>query len=106
MPKRKPPPEKRIWARMLGTEWQINLLDGEVLKPVRDLTAPEARELVSGRRVFLISYLSPVRELTGDSRTIETQLAAVSNEPALFANSASLFRGARGSEAVVLEYHH
>jgi hypothetical protein len=106
MPKRKAPPEKHTWARMLGREWQVILVSGEVLKPARDLSATEARELASIHLVFLLSYGSPVRDLTGDARAIAKEIDLIADEPLLFTNSASLFRGSMGSAAVVLEYIH
>lgn len=106
MPKRKPAPERRVWARHLNREWQVNLVDGEVLRPVHVVTVEEARALARSLRVFWVSYLAPVRELTGDERPLADELDRVTNDMELESNSSWLFRGSRGTEALVLEHHH
>jgi len=106
MPKRKPAPERRVWARHLNGEWQVNLVDGEVLKPVRDVTLEEARVLATHLRVFWVSYPSPVRELTDDADALAEELALVTNDMRLESNSSVLFRGSGGTEALVLHHHH
>jgi len=45
MPKRKPPPERRVWARVINHAWRATLVDGEVLTPIRDITAAEAADV-------------------------------------------------------------
>lgn len=95
-----------MWARQLNGEWQVNLVDGEVLRPVREVTVDEARALARGLRVFWVSYLAPVRELTGDERALAIELDRVSNDMVLESNSSELFRGSRGTEALVLLHHH
>ena len=107
MPKRKRPPEKRVWARIVNREWRVNLVSGEVLTPVRDLSATEARVLMMGRAVFSLGFLMPVRELRGDDTAIASLLNSTESDvrgPEW--NSIALFRGGHGTEAIVIEHHH
>ena len=105
-PKRKAPPERKIWARIVGGEWYINLPDGTKLNKSRDLDQPEAGNLAKSLPVCLISYLSPVVDLTGDAVAIEREVENTSENIRLFANSAALFSAASGAQAVVFERHH
>jgi len=107
MPNRKTPPEKRVWARMVIREWRVNLVSGEVLQPVRELQVEEARRADSSMPVFYLGYLIPVRELTGDIASIESELAQSRQDDDGFEwNSFALFRGDRGTEAVIIEHNH
>jgi hypothetical protein len=91
---------------MIGADWQVNLPSGEVLKPVSVLEPSDARQLAQRLPVYWLSYLSPVRELTGDASEIEWQLKLTDNSRKLESNSSWLLRGSNGTEAVVLEHHH
>ena len=107
MPKRKLPPEKRTWARLVHQEWQLNLVSGEVLVPVRELSASEARQLSRTLPVFYFGFGMPVRDLTGDSGAIEAELNLTRNDvrgPEW--NYLALYRGPRGTEAVVIDHQH
>lgn len=107
MPKRKPPPEKRVWARIVDREWRVNLVSGEILRPVRDLSVEDARRAASTLPVFYLGFLLPVRELTGNRSSIESELAQPRDEvEGVEWNSFSLFRGDRGTEAVIIEHNH
>lgn len=107
MPKRKAPAAKRTWARIVGREWRVTHVSGETLRPVRDLDLPEARRLTATLPVFALGYLLPVRDLTGDRASIAAELAmAEEDDVGPEFNSVALFRGDRGTEAVVIERHH
>jgi hypothetical protein len=56
--------------------------------------------------VYWLSYLSPVRDLTADATEIDRELARTDNSGELESNSSWLFRGTKGSEALILEHHH
>ena len=71
------------------------------------MTKAEAAELSKNCAVFVIAYLSPVRELTGDQRAIAVELDKTDDAgTTLFTNSAWRFATAKGDQAVVFEYHH
>jgi hypothetical protein len=107
MPKRKPPPENRAWARIVNHEWRVNLVSGEVLSPVREISAVEARRLAKSLPVFYLGYLIPTRELSGDEPAIEAELNHDRDQTSGFEhNSFALHRGDRGTEAVIIEHHH
>src|SRR5664279_123362 len=107
MPKRKPPPEKRVWARLVNREWRVNLVSGEILRPVRELSVLEARSAASSLPVFYLGFLIPVRELTGDRSAIESELALSEDDvEGSEWNSFTLFRGDRGTEAVIIDHNH
>lgn len=105
-PKRKPPPEGKIWARIAGSEWHINLPDGTTFTKSRDIDRPEAAKLATTLPVYLISYLSPVVDLTGDADAIEKELEKTTENVRLFGNTASVFSAPSGAQAVVFEGHH
>lgn len=107
MAKRRKPPERRVWARLVDREWRVTLVDGEVLRPVGPLSPAEARTASTQVRTFLIGFLMPVVDLTGDDRAIRaaTSLTATDDSGAEW-NSCARFRGDRGTEAVVIEHHH
>ena len=105
-PKRKPPPDRKVGARIVGGEWHINLPDGTKFTHRRDLDRLEAGKLAKTLPVYLISYLSPVVDLTGDAVAIEREVENTSENIRLFANSAALFSAASGAQAVVFERHH
>jgi len=107
MPKRKPPPERRVWARVIDREWRLNLVGGEVLRPERELSVEDARRAAAAMPVFYLGYLLPVLELTADSSSIESELNRSREDidgPEW--NSFALFRGDRGAEAMIIEHHH
>lgn len=106
MPKRKPPPEKRVWARSLNGDWQIILPSGEKLTRVATLTVEEARRMTAPSMVLILSFGQPVREIAGSSPEFEHELAKVRPEYTLFSNSLSTFRGDRETAAIVFEWHH
>jgi hypothetical protein len=107
VPKPKRPPEKRVWARIVNGEWRVNLMNGEVLIPVRRLSVIEARRMMTNLPTFYLGFLMPVRELTGDKAAIEAELALSRAKVTGYEwNSFELFRGDRGTEAVVIEHHH
>ena len=107
MPKRKPPPEKRTWARIVNREWQLNLVDGEILTPVRELSVLEGRQLIRNLRVFYFGYGMPVRELSGDGAAIESELKLVSGDVRIpERNGLELYRSTDGAEAVVIYHQH
>jgi len=91
---------------MIGREWQINLPSGEVLRPVSEIDPTESRRLAQRIPVYWLSYLSPVRDLTGDASEIEQELTRTDNSQGLETNSSWLFRGNEGTEVLVLEHHH
>lgn len=105
-PKRKPPPDRKVWARIVGGEWHINLPDGTKFTHRRDLDRLEAGKLAKTLPVYLISYLSPVVDLTGDAVAIEKEVANTSENFRLFSNTAALFSTPSGTQAVVFEHHH
>ena len=107
MPRPKQKPNSRDWARIVNREWRLTTASGEVLIPVRPIDAAEARELSSGQPVYYLGYLIPVRVLTGDRAALEVELSlsgAETTGPEY--NTFHLFRGDRGTEAVVVEHHH
>lgn len=106
MPKRKPPLERRVWARLINHEWRVTLVDGEVLTPVRDLERGEVGDLARNLPTFLIGFLEPVRALTGDADAISAEIGRITVDGGIETNRASLFRGSVGTEAVVLEHRH
>lgn len=107
MPKRKPPPEKRIWARIVNREWRVHLVSGEVLTPVRDLPIGEAREFAKLLPVYFLGYGLPVRDLTNDANAISSEFAlAAADISGPEFNELRLFRGDRGTEAVIIERFH
>ena len=107
MPKRKPPPKKRAWVRVVNGELRVNLTSGEVLTPVRDLSVADARQLVVGMPVFYFGYGIPVRELTGESAAIDLALTSSRDDVDGWEyNTFAFFRGDRGTAAVVIEHHH
>lgn len=107
MPKRKAPPTPKVWARIVDREWRVHLVGGETLRPVKELTAKEARVAAQSLPVYSLGYLLPVEELTGDGAAIETELARAHGRVEGFeGNTFALSRGERGSEAVVVERHH
>jgi hypothetical protein len=107
MPKRKPPPAPKLWARMIaGRDWEIYPTDGKTLREIETLTVSAARELSDSVPVYWISFLSPVREITGDSRAIEAELKLVNPTVYYDTNTVSLFGSSSGSRAVVFEYQH
>lgn len=93
---------------MVGPGWRITMPDGDVLLTSRDVEQAESRDLARRMPVLLISYLSPVRDLTGDVEEIAAQIAIMDRENAepYEINTASVFKGSRGSEVLVLEHHH
>lgn len=107
MPKRKPPPEKRVWARIVNREWRVNLPSGEILTPVRLLSKAEAQTLSMTLPVYYLGFVLPVRDLTSDRALIAAELAHTGDDvtgPEW--NELHLFRGDRGTEAVIIEHHH
>jgi hypothetical protein len=107
MPKRKPPPEKRTWSRIVNGEWRVYLVSGEVLAPVRDLTIIEAHTLATVMSVYHLGYLLPVRDLTNDHTAIASEFAlAADGISGPEFNELHLFRGDGGTEAVVIEHRH
>jgi hypothetical protein len=107
MPKRKPPPVKRTWARIVNREWQLNLVGGEILTPVRELSVAEGRQLIKKLRVFYFGYGMPVRELSGDGAAIESELKLVSGDVRIpERNELELYRSPGGTEAVVVYHQH
>lgn len=108
MPKRRPPAPPRPRAYMIGPQWRITMPDGEVLLTLRDVDQTEARDLARRLSVLLISYLSPVRDLTGDAKEIAAQVAIMdeANAEPHEINTASVFKGSGGTEVLVLEHHH
>lgn len=79
MPKREPPPEQRVWARMVDREWRVTLVRGEVLRPVHELSVADARSATLRLPVFFLVFLL---------------------------NSFALFRGDRGTDAVIIDHNH
>lgn len=107
VPKRKPPPAQRVWARVVDREWRVHLVSGEILRLVSDLTTESARQAARSLPVYTIGYLLPVTELTGDEAAMGAELARPYDEVDGFeGNTFALFRGDRGTEAVVIERHH
>ncbi len=107
MPKRKPPPEQRVWARMVDREWRVTLVSGEVLRPVHELSVVDARSATLRLPVFFLGFLLPVRELTGDRSLIDSELAQSRDDvdgPEW--NSFTLFRGDRATEALIIDHNH
>ena len=80
--------------------------DGTKLNKSRDLDQPKAGNLAKTLPVYLVSYLSPVVDLTGDAVAIEREVENTSEKIRLLANSAALFSAASGAQAVVFERHH
>lgn len=107
MPTRRPRPEKRDWARIVDREWRLNLVSGEALSPVREVSVREARELVARLPVYYLGYLISVRRLTGDSDAIEAELGrSRADVDGSEFNEFHLFRGDRGTEALVIDHRH
>jgi hypothetical protein len=106
MPKRKPPAEKKTWARYLRDGWHLTLATGEELLPSRDLDATEAGQFSRTMPVYRIGFAMPVVELTGQRPEIAKELAKVAEGHEYDTNAVSLFEGAGGIHAVVFEYHH
>lgn len=107
MTKGKRAPEKRDWARIVNREWRLNLVSGEVMTPARELSVAEARKLVVTLPVYYLGYLISVRQITGDKAAIAAELGRSRTDVggAEF-NEFYLFRGDRGSEAVVIDHQH
>jgi hypothetical protein len=95
VPKRKPPQEKQVWARIIGRGWQIYLPSGEVLQPVSEIDPNEARRLAQRMPLYWVSYLSPIRKLTGDAAETERELALTntSRERRASAETRAVFDG-------------
>lgn len=107
MTKRRPPTEKRDWARIVNREWRLNLATGEALTPVRELSKGEAKVLAETLPVYYFGYLIPVRQLTGDSTAIARELAqSASDASDPEYNEFHLFRGDRGTDAVIVVHQH
>jgi hypothetical protein len=65
------------------------------------------RDLVGTLPVYYLGYLIPVRDLTGDAAAIAAELAESRAHVAVPEyNDLHLFRGDRGTEAVVIEHQH
>ncbi|MDQ1561339.1 MAG: hypothetical protein QOE85_680, partial [Actinomycetota bacterium] len=45
MAKRKPPPEKKVWARIVNQGWEIYLTNGETLRPIELIGREQAERL-------------------------------------------------------------
>lgn len=96
-----------MWARVVDREWRVHLVSGETLGPVSSLTTESARHAARSLPVYMIGFLLPVEELTGDEAAINAELARPYDELGGFeGNTFALFRGDRGTEAVVIERHH
>ena len=112
MPKRKPPAPPKLWARAVGRQWQIYLPTGETLESVEELDVAMAARMGRTLPTYWISFLSPVRDLTGDQPAIAAELHNVVwtggdlTEATVYKNSVHLFASPSGTRAVVFEFHH
>jgi hypothetical protein len=108
MAKRKLPPEKKVWARIVNQGWEIYLTSGETLRPIEPIDRGHAERLARTLSVYRISFLSPVVQLTGEEKQIAVELALVddSGQSDFDTNSAWIFAADAQTRAVVFEYHH
>jgi hypothetical protein len=106
MAKRKLPPAPKLWARMVGgRDWEIYLPNGETMRQIDDLDVAQATGLARTMSVYRLSYLSPVRDLTGDAQGIAEAFGEVGATSFEF-NTIHLFESREGSRAVVFHHHH
>jgi hypothetical protein len=106
MAKRKLPPAPNVWARMVdGRDWEIYLPSGETLHPIRTLDKTDVPSLARRIPVFLIAYLSPVKDLSRDTIGIDDALAGVDAKGPEY-NTLHLFGSREGTEVVVFDHHH
>jgi hypothetical protein len=108
MAKRKLPPEKKVWARIVKQGWEIYLTNGETLRPIELIGRGQAEQLARTLSVYRISFLSPVVNLTGNEKQIAAELALVddSGRSDFDTNSAWIFGADSQTRAVVFEYNH
>ncbi len=108
MAKRKLPPEKKVWARIVNQGWEIYLTTGETLRPIESIGRGQAERLARTLSVYRISFLRPVVDLTGNEKQIAVELALLDDSgPSDFdMNSAWIFGAGAQARAVVFEYHH
>jgi hypothetical protein len=108
MAKRKPPPEKKVWARIVNQSWEIYLTNGETLRPIKLIGRGQAEQMARAMSVYRISFLSPVVNLTGNEKQIASELALVddSGRSDFDTNTVWIFGADTQTRAVVFEYNH